>query len=514
MVADSEPYVTDGDRRISREALEANAAKGANALIEMGAGEDVPVALIMRNDLTQLEIMRAAARAGTLIVALNWHGAAEEVQAICDDSGAKHVIIHRDLMEAVRPALEGRTIIGVTPGAALCKAYKIDAEQAGAGSEFPEWKDLAEAAEPFTGHALMRPLMRYTSGSTGHPKGVRRLGVDKGKDFNDVLRQVGKQMMGLEPGSRFFTAAPLYHSAPSTLTSTALVAEGVSTIIAPRFVPEDFLATIEKERVTHIYLVPTMMSRMLKLPPETKARYDLSSVRFCVSTGSPWPHDLKAAMIDWWGPVFWESYGATEIGFMTMASSADALEKPGTAGKPQLGCTILILDADGNKLPPGEVGEIHARMDAFGGFDYTNDPQSRAAAEKHGHASVGDLGWLDEDGYLFITDRKKDMIISGGANIFPAEIEAVLMRADFVRDCAVFGAPDPEFGEKIVAAVEPAEGHAPDAEEVLAFLEGRLARFKHPRIVDFHDALPREDSGKIFKPRLREKYWAGVERKI
>ena len=215
-----------------------------------------------------------------------------------------------------------------------------------------------------------------------------------------------------------------------------------------------------------------------------------------------------------WGPVFWESYGATEIGFMTMASSHDALARPGTAGRPQMGCSIMILDGEGNPLPPGEPGEIHARMEAFGDFHYSNDPDSRAAGEKHGHFSVGDLGWLDEDGYLFITDRKKDMIISGGANIFPAEIEAVLLRAPFIRDAAVFGAPDAEFGEKIVAAIEPAEDWAPNREQVLAFLEGKLARFKHPRIIDFHQSLPREDSGKIFKPRLRAPYWDGAGRQI
>ncbi|MEL6235985.1 MAG: AMP-binding protein, partial [Pseudomonadota bacterium] len=333
-------------------------------------------------------------------------------------------------------------------------------------------------------------------------------------DYEAVLRRVGDEMMRFRPGARYLTAAPLYQSAPSTLTSCALVSEGVSAYVAPRFEAESFLATIAAERITHIYLVPTMMSRMLKLPEAVKARYDLSSVEFCVSTGSPWPHDLKAAMIAWWGPVFWESYGATEIGFMTMASSQMALDRPGTAGLPQMGCSILILDADGTPLPPGEVGEIYARMDAFGGFDYSNDPESRKAAEKHGHCSVGDLGWLDAEGYLFISDRKKDMIISGGANIFPAEIEAVLMRAPFIRDVAVFGAPDAEFGEKIVAAVEPAAGWAPDASEVLAFLDGKLARFKHPRLVEFHEALPREDSGKIFKPRLRAPHWEGAGRKI
>jgi len=510
----SDAWVGDFDHTSSREAFEMRAAKGAAALGAIGAGADVPVAVILRNDLAQLEIMRAAALAGTVIVAQNWHAAADEVAAICDDSGAQFVIIHRDLIEAVRPALAGRTVIAVTPDAALCEAYGIDAAAAGSDPDTPEWDALVEAQQPIEAREMMRPLMRYTSGSTGKPKGVRRLGGGPRKDFEDVLRRIGTEMLQLKPGSRFFTAAPIYHSAPSTLTSAALVTPEVSTFVAPKFEPETFLATLQAQRITHIYLVPTMMSRMLKLPDAVKARYDLSSVEFCVSTGSPWPHDLKVAMIDWWGPVFWESYGATEIGFMTMVSSQDALAKPGTAGQMQMGGTVLILDPDGNELPTGQVGEIYARMDAFGGFDYSNDPESRRSAEKHGHFSVGDLGSVDADGFLFITDRKKDMIISGGANIFPAEIEAVLMRAPFIRDVAVFGAPHPEFGEQIVAALEPAEGWTPDTQEVLDFLDGKLARFKHPRIVDFHAALPREDSGKIFKPRLRAPYWEGAGRKI
>lgn len=507
-------YVADFDQRQSREMLEARAARGANALVALGAGPDVPVAVIMRNDLQQLEITRAAAQAGTVIVALNWHAAADEVSAICDDSGARFVVIHRDLIDQLKPALKDRLVIAVTPGPALCAAYGISRQQATANPDCPEWSSLVDVRQPIKERVTMRPLLRYTSGSTGKPKGVRRTGSGPRKDFEDVLRRVGTEMLRLKPGSRYFTAAPIYHSAPSTLTGAALATAGVSTLIAPKFEPEAFLAAIDEYQITHIYLVPTMMSRLLKLTDEIKSRYDLSSITFCVSTGSPWPHDLKVAMIDWWGPVFWESYGATEIGFMTMASSEDALAKPGTAGRMQMGCTVLILDADGNKLPAWEVGEIHARMEAFGEFDYSNDPDSREAGEKYGHFSVGDLGWLDEDGYLFITDRKKDMIISGGANIFPAEIEAVLIRAPFIRDVAVFGAPDPEYGEQIVAAVEPSDGWTPNTDAVIEFLNGKLARFKHPRIIDFHKALPREDSGKIFKPRLRAPYWKSAGRKI
>ena len=199
---------------------------------------------------------------------------------------------------------------------------------------------------------------------------------------------------------------------------------------------------------------------------------------------------------------------------MTLVSSEEALARPGTAGRMQLGGSVRIYGEDDREAPVGETGVIHVRMDAFGSFDYSNDPEGRRAAEIDGHVSVGDMGRVDEDGYLFITDRKKDMIISGGANIFPAEIEAVLIEAPFVRDVAVFGAPDAELGERIVAAIEPAEDWPPDEAEVRAWLDGRLARMKHPRVIDFHDALPREDTGKIFKPRLRAPYWEGSGRRI
>ncbi|MEM9318145.1 MAG: AMP-binding protein [Pseudomonadota bacterium] len=514
MAASPEVTVGDFDESVSQAALQARVAKGAGALTALGAGEDTRIALILRNDLTQLEIMRTALHAGVVIVALNWHGEAEEVAAICDDSRADIVIIHRDLIDKLHPALKERRLVGVTPGRALRSAYGISNSAAQSNPSVVEWSALVDRSPPRQTPATARPMLRYTSGSTGKPKAIRKISSGPKKDYRDLLRRVGAEMMQFQPGTRYFTAAPIYHSAPSTLTAAAMECEGVSTLLAPRFEPQAFLAAIEAHKITHIYLVPTMMSRLLKLPQEVKDRHDLSSVEFCISTGSPWPHDLKAAMIDWWGPVFWESYAASEIGFMTMVSSAEALARPGTAGRMQMGGTVMILNSDGSECACGEVGEVHARLEAFGDFDYANDPESRKSAEKHGHVSVGDLGWLDEDGYLFITDRKKDMIISGGANIFPAEIEAVLMRAPFIRDVAVFGAPDPEFGEEIVAAVEPAEGWQPDAEQVLQFLNGKLARMKHPRRIDFHKNLPREDSGKIFKPRLREPYWRDAGRKV
>ncbi|MBE1284485.1 MAG: AMP-binding protein [Rhodobacteraceae bacterium] len=514
MVIEPETFVGDFDQILSQDRFDERSAKGAGALTAMGAGADVPVAIIMRNDAAQLEVMSAAAAAGTVIVALNWHSEAEEIARICSDSKTELAIIHRDLIDRLSPALTEMRLIGVTPDFALRSAYNIQDSAAATAPDVPEWSDLVQASSPLLVQAAMRPQLRYTSGSTGNPKAIRKISSGPRKDARELLRRIGTEMMQFRPGSRFFTAAPIYHSAPATLTATALESEGVSTLVAPRFDPEQFLSTIETYKITHIYLVPTMMNRLLKLPEDVKQRYDLSTVEFCVSTGSPWPHDLKAAMIDWWGPVFWESYGASEIGFMTMVSSAEALERPGTAGRMQMGGTVLILDSDGNELPTGDVGEIHARLDAFGDFDYSNDPESRKAAEKHDHVSVGDLGWVDEDGYLYITDRKKDMIISGGANIFPAEIEAVLISAPFIRDAAVFGAPDPEFGEQVVAAIEPADGWDPDPDQVRQFLKGKLASLKHPRIIEFHAALPREDTGKVFKPRLRKPYWQDSGRKI
>ena len=507
--------IADPDARTTRRMLEARAAKGAGALAALGAQPDDRVAIIMRNDLASLEIMRASALAGVVGVPLNWHGAAQEVSDILADSHSDIVIIHRDLIPPIASALAGKTVIGVTPTPALIDAYRISADAASAG-DAPEWADLVEAAEPVEGRTRMRAMMRYTSGSTGKPKGIRRL-PKKGaapQDFYETMRTIALNMFHYRPNARFLTAAPLYHSAPSTLANMALAVEDMSCFVLPRFDPVSFLETIEREKITHIYLVPTMMTRLLKLPDDVKAAYDVSSVEFCVSTGSPWPHDVKAAMIDWWGPVFWETYGASEIGFMTMVSSEEALARPGTAGRIQLGGSIRIYSPEGEALPAGEVGDIHVRMDVFGEFDYSNDPEGRQHSEIDGHVSVGDMGWLDEEGFLFITDRKKDMIISGGANIFPTEIEAVLIDAPFVQDVAVFGAPDPEFGEKIVAAIQPMPEWAADEAEVRSWLEGRLARFKHPRIIDFHEALPREDSGKIFKPRLRAPYWEGAGRSI
>jgi long-chain acyl-CoA synthetase len=312
---------------------------------------------------------------------------------------------------------------------------------------------------------------------------------------------------------RALVSAPLYHSAPNLYALQTLLNEG-HLVLEPRFDAERTLALIERHRLTHAYLVPTMYVRMLRLPDAARRRCDLSSMRFVASTGSPCPPEVKRAMIDWWGPVFNECYASSEAGLITAISSQEALARPGSAGRVIGGGTLKILDEHGRELPPGKIGLIYARQPAYPDFTYSNDPGARRRLEREGLWTLGDMGYLDADGYLYVCDRASDMVISGGVNIYPAEIEAVLATMPGVRDCAVFGIPDAEFGEALAAAVQPEPGAALDADAVRAFLAQRIAGYKVPRTVELHAELPREESGKIFKRRLREPYWAKAGRRI
>lgn len=309
-------------------------------------------------------------------------------------------------------------------------------------------------------------------------------------------------------------AAPLYHSAPNAITQFVVAAGDVDLFVDAKFDPEDFLRCVEENRITHAYIVPTMMVRLLKLPEETRAKYDISSLRFTISTGSPCPPDVKRAMIDWFGPVLNESYGASEIGFITLISAEEAIKKPGSVGKIIFGGSVKVLDDNMNELPPNEVGALYIHLPIFGDFNYTNEDGALQEQRQGEFTTVGDIGYVDEDGYVYISDRKKDMIISGGANIFPSEIEAELIQMTEIQDCAVFGAPDDEFGEAVVAAVQCMAGRSVTLEQVCAFLEPRLAKYKMPRKMDLHSELPREDSGKIFKAKLRAPYWEKAGRTI
>jgi long-chain acyl-CoA synthetase len=282
----------------------------------------------------------------------------------------------------------------------------------------------------------------------------------------------------------------------------------------PRFEPEELLHLIERERIDTIFMVPTMFIRLLKLPEAVRRKYDVSSLRHVIHAAAPCPADVKRAMIEWWGPVIYEFYGSTESGAVTFATSEDALKKPGTVGRITPGAELRFVGEDGRVLEQGEIGEIYSRIAAHPDFTYHNKPEKRAEIEREGFITSGDVGYIDSDGYVFLCDRKRDMVISGGVNIYPAEIEAVLHSVAGVKDCAVFGIPDAEFGEVLMAVIEPQAGAKLDLAEIRAHLKASLADYKVPKHIEMQAGLPREDSGKIFKRRLRDPYWEREGRRI
>ena len=500
-------------RQISQDDFYDRAKRIAAVLADYGVGEDDAVAVLMRNDVAYLETIQACRHLGAYFVTLNWHGAPAELLQILDDANAKLVIGHSDLTAKLTPeAGLNVPVIAVPTPAEVETAYGVDGTLAEGQDNL---ETLITKARPVSTQPLrFRGMLAYTSGSTGRPKGIRRKVDLSEPDPYETYKGLAAAVLQLSPGDRFYTAAPLYHSAPNAL-STFCIAAGYADIhIAPKFDPEGFLADIERFGITHCYIVPTMMVRLLKLPDAVREKYDTSSLRFGISTGSAWPRDIKQAMIDWFGPIFYESYGASEIGFITLISSEESLRKPGSVGKILPGGSIKILDQNQNELPVGEAGAIYVDLPQFGDFTYSNTDGDIKGQRYGKHATVGDIGYLDADDYLYISDRKKAMIISGGANIFPAEIEAALIEMPEVFDCAVFGGPHAEYGEEVIAAVQLVPGQSLSLDQMHAFLAEKIARFKLPRRLDIHPQLPREDSGKIFKERLRAPYWDETGRKI
>jgi len=457
--------------------------------------------------------MLAIRAAGCSATPINWHFKADEAGHILRDSGAAALIVHADLLPqiaaAVPPAVH---VIAVDPAPPLRAAFALGHAAIALPAGTHDWDRLL-AQTPPSAEPLPPPLppLHYSSGTTGRPKGIRRAAPsDEQVARSFAMVRLG---FGVAPDTRTAIVAPLYHSAPYTHGINSLL-QGEFVLVHPRFDAEALLRDIERHRLNQLYLVPTMYVRLLKLPEAVRRRYDVSSVKFVGSTGSPCPPEVKRAMIEWWGPVFTECYASSETGLITFCTAAEALARPGTAGRAIPGAVLKVLDEAGRELPPGVVGTIYCRQAALPDFTYLNNEGARREIDQDGLAAVGDMGYLDEEGYLFICDRRSDMVISGGVNIYPAEIEAMLVTLSGVADCAVFGIPDAEFGEALAAYVQPQPGARLDGEKVRDFLRQRLAGYKVPRVVAFADTLPREDSGKIFKRKLREPYWAGVGRKI
>jgi long-chain acyl-CoA synthetase len=502
-----------GERTLDGTAVPERVMRGVGGLDALGLREGDVVAVMLRNDIAMLEAMLIARSAGCYFCPINWHFKAEEAGHILRDSGASALIVHADLLPQIEGAIPaGMRVIVVEPSPQLRAAFRLDAAHCRAPAGAPEWERWLAAAVAYDGPPRQpRGPLYYSSGTTGRPKGIKRAPLSP-EDLARTSENV-RIAFGIEPGLRTVLVAPLYHSAPASYGLFSLLA-GELAVVCPRLDAEQLLADIERYRATHLYLVPTHFVRLLRLPDEVRRRHDTSSVKFVACTGSPCPPEVKRAMIEWWGPVIHEGYASSEAGFITMCTSAEALARPGTVGRVLPAAEARILDDDGRELPPFEAGTIYCRNGNYTEFTYVNNPTARRAIERDGLITVGDVGYFDADGYLYICDRKADMVISGGVNIYPAEIEAALVTLSGVVDCAVFGIPDAEFGEALAAHVQLQPGASVTAEAVRAHLRARLADYKVPRVIEFAADLPREESGKIFKRKLREPYWREAGRRI
>jgi len=505
--------IVSGDRATPPEAIEANVRRIAGGFDRLGVRPGDCVAILMRNDIAFLEATYAAATLGAYAVPINWHLKPDEVRYILDDCAAKVLVGHSDLLHPLDGLLPaGLAVFAIAPPPEVLQHFPADPASLSPPPGIQEFGAWAATQEPYAGAALPAPMsMIYTSGTTGRPKGVRRAAPSPVEaKATEALRAL---VYGLKPGVRALLPGPLYHSAPNSFGIRAGRLGGV-LVLMPRFDAEEMLALIEKHRIDTIFMVPTMFVRLLKLPAEVRSRYDMSSLRFVIHAAAPCPADVKAAMIDWWGPVIHEFYGGTETGPVTFATSEDALRKPGSVGRLSPGAEIHVVDEAGRTLPQGGIGELYCRIEGYPDFTYHNAPEKRREVDLDGFVTCGDVGYVDPDGYVFLCDRKRDMIIAGGVNIYPAEIEAALLALDEVRDCAVFGIPHAEFGESIMAVIEPQPGIAIQPDALKAKLATRIADYKVPRYIEVRHDLPREDSGKIFKRRLRDPYWEAAGRQI
>lgn len=503
--------IVTADAHIDSVSFAARTERVAVALTDAGIGAGDCVAVLMRNDIAFLEASLGARRIGAYCVPINWHSSPDEIRYVLNDCRAKLLVAHADLFRSLGDApLPCPAVVAVVPDR-LADAYRLSAEDRTVPADANDWRGFTDVAVRDLPVARTVETLIYTSGTTGHPKGVKRApATPEQTAASEVMRL---QVFGIGPGARVLVPAPLYHTAPNLFAHRA-IAQGELLVMPTRFDPEGLLADIARHRITHLYAVPAMFTRMLALSEEVRGRYDLSSLRFVLHAGGPCAPQVKAAMIAWVGPVVEEYYGSTEAGPITHIGSADWLAHPGTVGRCIPGAILKIVDDNGVAVAAGEVGEILSRNSDYPDFTYLNRQADRDALDQDGLLSSGDLGYVDEDGWLFLCDRKRDLVISGGVNIYPAEIEAALLTVDGIADCAVFGVPDEEYSEALMAVIEPVACVTLDPAEVARALRGRIAGFKVPRHFDIVERLPREETGKVKKRLLREPYWAAAGRKI
>ncbi|MHB1891052.1 MAG: acyl-CoA synthetase [Acidimicrobiales bacterium] len=497
--------VTPDGEELSAGSLLEGANKATLALRQLGLGPGDAVAAVLPNCSEFFELYLATLQAGMYLVPINHHLVAPEIAYILSDSEAQVLVAHERFADACLDAVElaempaSRCLaVGDLPGFASYSQLR-DAQPSGT----PEGRTVGD-------------VMNYTSGTTGNPKGVRRnlLGISPEEA---ALGLAGILFLfGIQPGDDnvHLLGSPLYHTAVLRFSAAALHL-GHTVVMMDKWDPERCLELIQARQVTHSHMVPTQFHRLLALTEEVKSRYDMSSLRHMIHAAAPCPVEVKRKMIEWWGPVIDEYYAASEGGG-TLVRTEEWLKKPGTVGRPWPISEIAIFDEGGERLGPNQTGTVYMSMQT-GDFEYHKDREKTESNRLGRFFTVGDIGYLDEDGYLFLCDRKADMIISGGANIYPAEIESVLLTHPAIADAAVFGIPNEDWGEEVKAAIEPAPGLDPSPElaaEIIAYCEGRLAKFKTPKSVDFVAEMPRDPNGKLYKRKLRDPYWEGRTRAI
>ena len=461
------------------------------------------VAFCVENQVRFMELTWGATYAGLIYTCTSTRLTPEELAYIVDDCGARVVI------GSAATADQCAAIVADTPGVEA--RFLIGAEDA----DHRRYEDaLAEQPVDPLPDRVGGTDMLYSSGTTGKPKGVATAAAGQPLDTATGVTTLGLLLLGYGPEMRYLSPAPMYHAAPLRWSMSAHQAGG-TVVIMERFEPERALAVIQEHRITHSQWVPTMFLRMLKLPQEVRDRYDVSSMEMIIHAAAPCPVPAKAAMMEWFGPVVHEYYAGTEGNGFVYCGPEDWLAHPGTVGRPLL-CQLHICDDEGVEVPAGEPGTIWFESESR--FEYHNDPEKTAASRHpNGWSTLGDVGYVDDEGFLYLTDRKAYMIITGGVNVYPQEAENVLAMHPSVADVAVFGVPDDDFGEAVKAVVEPADGvvAGPDLEhELIAFCREHLADLKCPRTVDFRDELPRHPTGKLYKRLLKDEYWAAAGRSI
>jgi len=492
--------MADSGEMVTYRQLDERSNQGAQLFRSLGLKAGDHIGLMMENNHHFLTICWAAQRSGVIFTPISSHLKREETAYILENCGAKLFIGSHALAEVAQQMLEGASGVehflmvgGIIPG-------------------FDSWEEALDG-QPTTpiGDEKNGVAMLYSSGTTGKPKGVFVPPVSDDVDEpNNLVMGMGIAL-GFCEETVYLSPAPLYHAAPLHYNMMNLI-QGGTSVIMEKFDSERALALIEEHRVTHSQWVPIMFVRMLKLPQEVRDRYDLSSMQFAIHAAAPCPVEVKEKMIEWWGPVIVEYYGASEGIGVTIIDSAAWLTHKGSVGPALLG-ELHILDDEGNELPPGEIGTVYFSGEQANFKYHGEDEKTAEAYNEKGWATTGDVGYVDEEGYLYLTDRKNFMIISGGVNIYPQEIENVLISHDKVADVAVFGVPCDDFGEKVQAVVQPmnwADATDETAIEIMEWLRERISHIKLPRALDFHPELPRLDNGKLYKRHLMEEYKGGA----